>query len=287
MHVLEDSAIYCTLQQQSHTTNLKGNNGRRMARRKRLRLLYIFFICTVSCACLYLLRGMISALHKEEDNASLAHGISKVVNDSKKGIAGINKHSSDLLPGVQASDKKEFDIDEGILIDFHVANLGGDPDKTGVFTVQTKPSWSKLGAERFTDLTADSFWQECRFFRVIKNFIVQWGINGDPAKNKKWSSSIEDEGVKESNLRGTISFAMAGPGTRGHQMFINLKHNKFLDGQGFVPVAKVVSGMNVVDELFSGYGEKPNQSLIQQGGNKYLHDLYPKLSYIVKAVERS
>jgi len=119
--------------------------------------------------------------------------------------------------------------------------------------------------------------------------MAQWGINGSPEKNKKWKKSIVDEGVKQSNKRGTVSFAMAGPGTRSHQLFINYKNNKYLDEQGFAPIGEIVEGMDVVDRLYSGYGEGapsgkgPNQGKIQMQGNKYLKENFPKLTYIVSA----
>ena len=287
MHVLEDSAIFSALQQQQKST--KGNDGRGRTRRM-LRILFISSICVLFCFTIYMLHGMISSLEDESIGESRGHNLKSVVGSiKKKNDANANNASGD--DDDEKSEESDgnnsgYDIDEGILIDFHVANLGGIPQNTGVFTIQTKPSWSQLGAERFTELTLDSFWDDCRFFRAINNFIVQWGINGKNELNQKWASPIDDEGVKESNSRGTVSFAMAGPGTRSHQMFINLKNNKYLDGQGFAPVAKVISGMDVVDQMYTGYGEKPKQNLIRSAGNKYLNDMFPKMTYIVKAVPK-
>jgi len=177
----------------------------------------------------------------------------------------------------------------GVLIEFKVSNLNGNPDESGTFVIQTKPAWSTEGAQRFVELTNAHFWDECRFFRVLKNFMAQFGIHGDPETNKKWKHMIKDEPVMESNRRGVVSYAMAGPGTRDHQLFINTKHNKFLDGQGFSPIGEVVEGMDVVDKLYNGYGEGapsghgPSQGQITNQGNKYLKAQFPKLSYIVSA----
>ena len=271
MHVLEDSAIFSSLQQYN---SAKGNSGRRRAKKTLLRYLFIISICASFLLSIFFLHGMIRSLQDEENVIGFNSLIKDPVEKLKLGNEAKEGEGDKLEP------------DEGILIDFHVANLNGNPDQTGVFTVQTKPTWSKLGAARFEELTLDQFWEECRFFRVLKNFIAQWGISGDKDMNHKWEHPIADEGVTQSNKRGTVSFAMAGPGTRSHQMFINKQNNKFLDGQGFAPIGKVVSGMDVVDQFFFGYGETPNQGLIRKEGNEYLDKNFPKLSYIIKAVPK-
>jgi peptidyl-prolyl cis-trans isomerase A (cyclophilin A) len=142
------------------------------------------------------------------------------------------------------------------------------------------------------ELTDVGFWDDCRFFRVIPGFIVQFGINGSPDVQKRWrGANISDDPVRVSNDRGTVVFATAGPNTRTTQLFINTREqgNAFLDRQGFAPIGKVIEGMDVVDAMYSGYGEGapqgngPNQGMIQTQGNAYLTSKYPKLSYIVSA----
>ncbi len=179
----------------------------------------------------------------------------------------------------------------GRLIEFTVSNLDGEEGKTGSFTIQTHPEWAPMGAERFETLARNSFFDECRSFRVLPGFVAQFGINGNPDVQAKWrSQNLRDDPVKVSNKRGTVVFATAGPNTRTTQIFINLNdRNSFLDKQGFSPIGEVISGMDIVDRFYAGYGEGapsgkgPNQGLIQAKGNAYLES-YPKLSYFSKVL---
>src|SRR6201996_7921621 len=126
----------------------------------------------------------------------------------------------------------------------------------GVFVVDVHRDWAPLGADRFYNLVKSGFYNNARFFRVISGFMVQFGINADPAISAQWRNArINDDPVKQSNKRGLITFAMAGPNTRTTQVFINYGDNSALDSQDFAPFGQVTSGMNVVDALYSGYGE--------------------------------
>jgi len=155
----------------------------------------------------------------------------------------------------------------------------------GVFEVEVHTDWAPIGAERFYNLVKNGFYDGCRFFRVVPGFMVQFGINGDPAIQRSWvEANIQDESVKQGNARGMITFAKSGaPNSRTTQVFINFKDNSFLNRQGFAPFGKVTMGMEVVDKIYSAYGERPDQGRIQGEGNAYLTKTFPKLDYIKKA----
>ena len=164
----------------------------------------------------------------------------------------------------------------------------------GPFVVEVTRAWAPKGADRFYNLVKSGFYDNVRFFRVISGFMVQFGINGDPGVMARWrTAQIGDDPVTQSNKRGTVTFAMAGPNTRTSQVFINFADNANLDGMGFSPFGRIVSGMNVVDALNAEYGEGaprgrgPDQSRLQSEGNTYLMKDFPRMDYVKKAtIER-
>jgi peptidyl-prolyl cis-trans isomerase A (cyclophilin A) len=155
----------------------------------------------------------------------------------------------------------------------------------GDFVVDVTRAWAPLGADRFHEAVKAGFFDECRFFRVVPNFMVQFGINGDPEVQTKWrDATIKDDPDPKSNTKGMDTFATSGPNSRTTQMFINFKDNSFLDNQGFAPFGKVSDeGMKIVDKINAEYGERPNQGSIQRQGNEYLKASFPKLDHIKKA----
>ena len=161
----------------------------------------------------------------------------------------------------------------------------------GAFVVEVHRDWAPNGADRFYNLVKNGYYDNVRFFRVIPDFMVQFGINGDPAVNAAWQPArIPRDPVKQGNKRGFVTYAMgASPDTRTTQVFINFKDNSGLDGQGFAAFGQVTSGMNVVDKIYSGYGEGapsgqgPEQGRIQAEGNAYLTKSFPKLDYVKTA----
>jgi len=164
----------------------------------------------------------------------------------------------------------------------------------GVFVVEVHRDWAPNGADRFYNLVKNGFYDNVRFFRVISGFMVQFGISGDPKLSAPWREArIPDDPVKQSNRRGFITYAMAGPNTRTSQVFINFGDNSSLDSQGFSPFGRIASGMEVVDKINAEYGEGaprgrgPDQSRIQMEGNAYLMRDFGRLDYVKKAtIER-
>ena len=160
----------------------------------------------------------------------------------------------------------------------------------GDFTIEVTRAWAPLGADRFYNLVKIGYFTDIAFFRVISGFMVQFGIHGDPAVSAKWrEAGIKDDKPAQSNLKGYITYAMAGPDTRTTQFFINYGDNSRLDDMGFAPFGKVTEGMNVVDSIYSGYGEGapsgmgPDQGRAQMQGNAYFKKDFPKMDYILGA----
>lgn len=160
----------------------------------------------------------------------------------------------------------------------------------GDFVVQVMREWAPLGADRFYHMTRLGYFEGVRFFRVVPGFVVQFGLHPDTAVSRAWrSASLADDSVRTSNRRGTLTFATAGPNTRGNQYFINLANNARLDAQGFAPIGEVIGGMDAVDRLHAGYGEMPprgqgpDQGRIIREGEPYLAAEFPLLDRVIRA----
>ncbi len=154
----------------------------------------------------------------------------------------------------------------------------------GDFVVEVHRDWAPLGADRFYNLVRYGYFTNASFFRVVSGFVVQFGLSGNPALNKVWhTATIQDDPVTQSNKRGNLVFATAGPGTRTTQLFINFADNARLDKMGFAPFGSVVEGMDVVDKIYAVYGEKPRQDLIMDQGDAYLKQYFPDLDKIKMA----
>ncbi|MBC8166713.1 MAG: peptidylprolyl isomerase [Bryobacteraceae bacterium] len=158
----------------------------------------------------------------------------------------------------------------------------------GKFVIETVREWAPKGADRFKELVRKEFYNGARFYRVRPGFVVQWGISSDPKKQNIWRTSrITDDPVKRSNARGFVSFATDGPNTRTTELFINLADNGRLDARGFSPFGKVIEGMEVVDQLYSGYGEVRglkgtgvDSDKYEALGDSYIQQEFPKLDQI-------
>jgi peptidyl-prolyl cis-trans isomerase A (cyclophilin A) len=157
----------------------------------------------------------------------------------------------------------------------------------GPFDVQFIRAWAPHGADRVYYLVRNRYYDGVRFFRVLPKFVAQFGESGDPRVAKLWDvRTIRDDPVKQSNTRGTVTFATAGPNTRTTQLFVSTGNNARLDKLGFAPLGRVIDGLGVVDSLYSGYGEGPpagkgpDQDRMAAEGTAYLERSFPKLDWI-------
>ena len=157
----------------------------------------------------------------------------------------------------------------------------------GPFVVELHRDWSPNGVDRIYQLVNEGYYDDVRFFRVVPGFVVQFGMHGDPATNAKWvAQPLTDDPVKQTNKRGTVTFAKTGmPNSRTTQLFINLGDNAMLDPQGFSPIGEVVEGMSVIERFYSGYADSPTgrQGEIAAEGNAFLNRTFPKLDYVKTA----
>jgi peptidyl-prolyl cis-trans isomerase A (cyclophilin A) len=161
----------------------------------------------------------------------------------------------------------------------------------GDFVVEAHRSWAPIGADRFYNLVQHHFFDGQRFFRIRTGAFAQFGVPGDPKLARAWrNATIADDPVSISNERGTLAYAFTTAGTRATQMFINLRDNGQYDAEGFAPFGRVISGVDVVDALYSGYGEASgggmragHQDALFAEGNAWLQRNFPKLDWIVRA----
>jgi len=184
-------------------------------------------------------------------------------------LAGCSKPT----PEQKARDEKSPDV---YRVDFDTSK--------GPFVIEVHRDWAPLGSDRFHALVKSGFFDGGRYFRVIPDFMVQFGIAANSETTKRWNGTeLADDPGRQSNTRGMVSFATSGPNTRTTQVFINFGNNARLDAKGFTPFGRVVSGMDVVDQLYNGYGESPDQKRIEGEGNNYLEKNFPRLDYIKTA----
>ena len=161
----------------------------------------------------------------------------------------------------------------------------------GAFVVDVHRAWAPLGADRFYNLAKAGYYDDTRIYRVVPGFMAQFGIHGDPFIHRAWARSLlRDDPVVESNVRGRVAFAKAGPNSRTAEVFISTVDNARLDTDGFAPFGEVVDGMEVVDAFHAGYGDGPPRgdgpyaAMAHARGNEYLDEEYPELTRIIRAV---
>ena len=154
----------------------------------------------------------------------------------------------------------------------------------GLIVVDVNRADAPIGADRLYNLVKAGYFTECRFFRIVAGFVVQFGVASTPPVTKAWNIQIKDDKVIKSNTRGVLSFAASGdPDTRTTQLFFNLGDNARLDKVGFAGIGQISKGLEIVDSLYSGDRELPDQAKIERIGNSYLQKEFPNLDYIKTA----
>ena len=160
----------------------------------------------------------------------------------------------------------------------------------GAIVVQVNRAWAPNGADRFYNLVKNGYYDDTRFYRVVEGFMAQFGLKGDPRIDQAWRDvTFPDDPSTESNARGRITFAHAGPNTRTTQVFFNFKDNTHLDASGFTPFGEVVEGLDVMDKIYAGYGELPpagkgpDYAKAWVQGNAYLDAGFPEMTKILSA----
>ncbi|HTK53350.1 MAG TPA: peptidylprolyl isomerase [Gemmatimonadaceae bacterium] len=164
----------------------------------------------------------------------------------------------------------------------------------GTITVELPRDWAPHGVDRFYNLARAGYFDDSRFYRVVYAFVAQFGIAGDPTIARLWSQQkLRPDSARTPNARGTIAYAQTKPTDRTTNLFINLADNKSLDSLGFVPIGRVVQGMEVADSLYSRYGEMTmadppfgDGKRLYRESNKYMDAEYPKLDRILKVTIR-
>ena len=161
----------------------------------------------------------------------------------------------------------------------------------GAFVLELIREWGPIGADRLYNLARLGYYDDTRFHRVNTNYIVQFGLNGNPAVNAAWKDRyMPDDPPRSHNVRGSFAFAFkAQPNTRSVQIYINLADNTRNDAEAFTVLGTVIEGMSVVDSLYSGYGENSGSGMrqgrqgpLETGGNAYMDREYPLLDHILR-----
>jgi peptidyl-prolyl cis-trans isomerase A (cyclophilin A) len=200
-----------------------------------------------------------------------------------RGHAPSQKQKDKIASLVESSSASDSTKRPRIALDLALLKQGSGESSTtsGTIVLELVEEWAPIGVEHFQKLMEAKFYDQVRFFRVLPNFVAQFGISGDPAVQRQWKKqTLVDDPVLHPNERGTITYATSGPNTRTTQLFINLKDNKYLDDEGFAPFARIVSGLELIDQIQDKYREQPAQGQIQQRGNEYLQENFPDLSYV-------
>lgn len=251
---------------------------------KKSRTLVIALFIAVACVLVLNVIGVPSRITDEDQQLrdKVAIRLEKISAEEVAAAEEVKNDASSSVGTPEATTEKKEDAmlpetaPDTFKVKFECTN--------GEFTVECIKEWAPLGVERFYQLVKEGYFDDTGFFRVVPNFVVQFGLAADPKVTSQWrTKTIKDDPVKQTNAPGTLTFATSGPNSRTTQLFINLVDNKRLDGMGFSPFGKVVEGMDVVKKINPEYGERPQQGMITAEGNAYLKKNFPKMDLIKKA----
>jgi peptidyl-prolyl cis-trans isomerase A (cyclophilin A) len=201
-------------------------------------------------------------------------------------LLGCGSHAATSAPGAPAPQAAARQPDQAP--DVYRARIS---TSKGPVEIEVHRSWAPLAADRFHELVRSGYYSDARFYRVVPGFVVQFGMAADPDVYAAWQTRpLKDEPARRSNTRGAVCFTgSAASDSRTTHVFINLADNPFLDTSS-APFGQVISGMQVVDSLYAGYGEHapmgtgPEQQRLWREGNRYLAAEFPNLDYILQIV---
>lgn len=250
----------------------------------------------LSASSLLQLRSSPDLLPEQNDDILVTEAITSRRSVLSRSLSSLAVGS--CLPALKANADESSATDQPFTVLFTIQLDSTKPEELSELEIECHPDWAPGAAARFKELVELGFYKDSPFFRVLPGFIAQFGISADPSFNKQWmycdtsdkeavklcKQPLPDEPRKVPNKKGTLSFASSGKNSRRTQVFINLVDNSglpnFLDGQGFVPFARIVRGEDIVTKLNAEYKGNVSQGKAAYYGKEYFEKVFPRLSVI-------